>query len=205
MEVFSCLWWYKGSLLCLDQTAGDDSTHLIYYYFNPLLLNFTSDASEGRCARHLCNRRVEARRCRSNTRGRLSKSHHRRAGGAAWIILHPFLKSAVRLLSNFSIQLFFFRSFFAWHLFSPVSSFHSIFVFISFKSFSFCLLFIISHFSFSLTLIFSYSSVTRLERFTLCFQIVFLPMFCDCGNKDNPAEMFPLCHVSTAWYDNSTF
>lgn len=40
------------------------------FFFPP---NFTSDASEGRCARDLSDRRVEARHCRSNSRGRLSK------------------------------------------------------------------------------------------------------------------------------------
>ena len=74
-------------------------------WFNAcLLLNLTSDASEGRRARDLCDRRVEARRCRSNSRGRLSKSPHRRR--RRWrrccMDCPPpfFLYTAVWLLSN---------------------------------------------------------------------------------------------------------
>ena len=99
----------------------ETTRHTESAWFNPfLLLTFHSilllDASEGGCARHLCDRRVEARRCSSNTRGRLSKSHYRRGGAAAWIILHPPLNTAARpsltsltsllLLSSYFFQIF---------------------------------------------------------------------------------------------------
>lgn len=71
----------------------------------PLLLNFTLDASEGRCARHLCNRRVEARCCRSNTRGRLSKSHHRRV-----VALHGSFSAHFLILLSNHLFLFIFSS-----------------------------------------------------------------------------------------------
>lgn len=75
-------------MLLMDRTVLSPLRGLSAFLITDVLMNLTLDASEGRCARDLSDRRVEARRCRSDSKGRLSKSQQRRM-----VLLHGSLST----------------------------------------------------------------------------------------------------------------